>query len=180
MRTHLVLRLLAAIAAIAAIAAAPAWGQVPGEAPAAAAAEIDRAELFKKFEQMLAGVVLEGHFTVTGKEDQAPKAERYEISSVTKLEAGDYWLFKARIKYGDNDATLPLPIEVKWAGSTPLITLDNVTIPGLGTFDARVVIAENKYAGTWRHGNSGGHLFGTIKKKGNNPPPDKPPQGEGK
>jgi hypothetical protein len=34
----------------------------------------------------------------------------------------------------------------------------------LGTFDARVVIHDQKYAGTWKHGEVGGHLFGTIEK----------------
>jgi hypothetical protein len=77
---------------------------------------------------------------------------------------GDYWLFNTRIKYGKNDVQVPLPLEVKWAGTTPMITLTDFTVPGLGTFSARVVIYRNKYAGTWSHGEVGGHLFGTIEK----------------
>jgi hypothetical protein len=42
--------------------------------------------------------------------------------------------------------------------------LDNVAIPGLGTFDARVIIDGNRYAGTWTHGEVGGHMFGKIEK----------------
>jgi hypothetical protein len=34
----------------------------------------------------------------------------------------------------------------------------------LGTFSAHVVIDGNKYAGTWSHGNVGGHLYGKITK----------------
>ena len=45
-----------------------------------------------------------------------------------------------------------------------MITLTDFTVPGLGTFSARVVIYRNKYAGTWSHGEVGGHLFGTIEK----------------
>jgi hypothetical protein len=57
-----------------------------------------------------------------------------------------------------------MPINVLWAGNTPVMTLDKITIPGLGTFSARVVFHENKYAGTWVHDNVGGHLFGRIEK----------------
>jgi hypothetical protein len=80
------------------------------------------------------------------------------------MEAGDYWLLTSRIKYGKNDITLPLPLEIKWAGDTPVITLTDFTIPSLGTFSSRVVIYDNAYAGTWSHGKVGGHLFGTIEK----------------
>jgi hypothetical protein len=72
------------------------------------------------------------------------------------------WLFKARIKYGDHDVTVPIPLQVSWAGKTPMIVVDQISIPGLGTFDARVLIAGDRYAGTWQHGDVGGHLFGKI------------------
>jgi hypothetical protein len=81
-----------------------------------------------------------------------------------KLPEGDVWLIKARVKYGDKDVTVPMPLEIKWAGDTPIITLTDFTIPGLGTFTSRVVIYENRYAGTWQHGQVGGHLFGRLEK----------------
>lgn len=124
----------------------------------------EQAKLFEKFEQTLNNVALVGSFTITGKENQGGKPERYEISNVRKLEEGDLWLINARIKYGDKDTKIPMPLEVKWAGKTPVITLDNTTIPGLGTFSAHVVIDGDKYAGTWTHGEVGGHLYGKIKK----------------
>ncbi len=123
-----------------------------------------QADLFKKFEQTLSGSVLAGQFTILGKEGDSLPPEEYTIKRVTKLPDGDYWLFQARIKYGDKDVTIPLPLEVKWAGETPVITLTDLTIPALGTFSARVVIDNGKYAGTWTHGEAGGHMFGTIKK----------------
>ena len=89
---------------------------------------------------------------------------QFEILSAEKNEVGDFWNLVARIKYGDHDKTLPLPpIEIKFADKTPVITIDKVTFPGFGTFDARVLIRQGKYAGTWAHsGGKGGHLFGTI------------------
>lgn len=131
----------------------------------------DKAELYRRFAETMSGAKLVGKFTVLGQQQQEqelPK-EEYEIRSATKLPAGDVWLITARIKYGDHDVTLPMPLQVKWAGDTPVITLTDLTIPGLGTFSARVVLHEGKYAGTWRHGEVGGHLFGTIEKEEKKP-----------
>jgi hypothetical protein len=128
------------------------------------AAMPSREELIKKLEEDLTNVQLIGRFTVTGREDREAKPEEYTISSAIKLPDGDMWLIKARIKYGDKDTTVPMPLEIKWAGDTPIITLTNLAIPGLGTFTSRVVLYENRYAGTWQHGKVGGHLFGKIEK----------------
>ncbi|PHR86302.1 MAG: hypothetical protein COA78_38110 [Blastopirellula sp.] len=130
------------------------------EASAEATAD-DQAKRFAKFEKTLNKATLAGKFTIVGR-DAEPKEERYEIRRVKKLEQDDLWLFVARIKYGKNDLVVPMPLQVKWVASTPVITLDNVTIPGLGTFSAYVIIDNDKYAGTWTHGKVSGHLFGRI------------------
>jgi hypothetical protein len=124
----------------------------------------EQQRLFDKFRETLSSADLVGQYTVVGKEDRPPREERYSIKTVSKMAVGDLWLFTARIRYGDKDVTVPMPLEVKWAGETPIITLANVTIPGLGTFDSRVVIHDGMYAGTWRHGAVHGHLFGKIEK----------------
>jgi hypothetical protein len=123
-----------------------------------------REELIKKLEADLTNVKLIGRFTVAGREDREPRPEEYTITSAVKLPDGDKWLINARIKYGDKDATVPMPLEIKWAGDTPVITLTDLAIPGLGTFTSRVVLYENRYAGTWQHGKVGGNLFGRIEK----------------
>jgi hypothetical protein len=122
-------------------------------------------ELFDQFKKTMDGATLAGHFTMGGEKEPQPRREEYTILSVQKLEEEDYWLFKARIKYGDKDGVFPMPLQVKWAGTTPVITLDNVTILNLGTFDARVLIHDNQYVGTWRHGDKGGQLFGVIERR---------------
>lgn len=121
-------------------------------------------ELIKNLEKTLTGAKLTGRFTVTGKEDMVPAPEEYTITSARKLIDGDQWMITARIKYGKTDKSFPVPIDILWAGTTPIMTLDKVTIPGLGTFSTRVVIHEGLYAGTWQHDAVGGHLFGTISR----------------
>jgi hypothetical protein len=127
---------------------------------AAAAKEVSP-ELEAAFKKMLDGATLVGHFTLSARNLADLKEERYHIESIEKL-AGDRWLFRSRIRYGDHDVTVPLPLPVKWAGDTPMIVVDELAIPGLGTFDARVMFFKNHYAGYWRHGEHGGHLFGVI------------------
>ena len=121
-----------------------------------------RDTLYPKFIKLLTGAKFTGQFTVDGKPLTELEEESYEIEKVEKQLEGDLWIITARIKYGDRDVTVPVPLEVKWAGSTPVLTMDNMTLPGFGTFSARVVLHRDKYAGTWQHDDVGGHLFGRI------------------
>ncbi|MCS1407580.1 MAG: hypothetical protein M2R45_00739 [Verrucomicrobia subdivision 3 bacterium] len=139
-----------------------------GNMPLMQAAELEGAEStgakFAAFEKQLTNATLVGQFTTKGQVNGTGKKEEYAISSVKKMPTGDFWLFKARIKYGGTDITLPMSLEVKWAGDTPIITLTETTIPGLGTFSARVVIYDGQYAGIWKHDEYGGQMFGEIRK----------------
>jgi hypothetical protein len=53
---------------------------------------------------------------------------------------------------------------VKWAGDTPVITLTDMTIPGLGTYTARVMVYRDHYAGYWSAGDHGGQMWGRIER----------------
>lgn len=134
------------------------WGQEKESKPAQSQEELEKA-----FSEKMANSALVGRFTVDGKEDADPKAERYEIESVTKAE-GDFWTFTARIKYGQVDTKVPITVKMLWAGDTPMISMTDFTIPGMGTFTCRVIFYEDRYAGTWQHGKVGGHMFGKIEK----------------
>lgn len=117
--------------------------------------------------QYLSGTQFIGKFTIDGA-DVTPKTETYTITSCEKLPTADLYRLKARIKYGNVDQEVPLDLKILWSGNTPVITLDSLWIPGMGTFDSRVLIQPGKdagrYAGTWQHGDKGGHMFGKIVK----------------
>jgi hypothetical protein len=134
-----------------------------GFATLAFAEESSKDALEKKFAQTLSGATLVGYHTDSNKPPGKLTEESYTIRSVSKLK-GDYWLFKARIAYGKHDITVPMTLQVKWAGDTPVITLTDLAIPVLGKFSARVVIYDGAYAGTWSGATHGGHLFGKIEK----------------
>jgi hypothetical protein len=119
-----------------------------------------KVDVERRFQAMMSGVTLVGHSATPGREGVSGE-ERYAIDKVTKL-AGDTWLFEARIQYGAHDFPVPVPVQIKWAGDTPVITLTDLTIPGLGTFTARVLLYRDQYAGTWSSKDHGGQLFGKI------------------
>lgn len=122
----------------------------------------ERTKLEEQFQRTLTGATLVGHFMVTGKASPDElNTEKYSILDVKKIR-GDLWLLRSRIEYGDHDVTVPLTLPVRWAGDTPVITIDKLPVPGLGTFTARVLIHQNHYAGTWSGGDHGGLLFGRI------------------
>lgn len=119
----------------------------------------------ERLAKYLSGTQFVGRFTIDGQE-APPKEEAYTISKCEKLPAKDMYRMTARIKYGDVDAEVPLDLKILWAGNAPVITLDSLWIPGMGTFDSRVMLHVSKagarYAGTWQHGKVGGHLYGKI------------------
>ena len=117
------------------------------------------------FEKYLSGSVLTGVFTIDGKPLNNLEEERYEIKTAKKVAGQDsLWEIVTRIKYGKKDIELPVEINVEWVGRTPVMVMDSVALPGLGTFSARVVFHDKKYAGTWKHDDVGGHLFGRVER----------------
>jgi len=119
-------------------------------------------ELDRWFTEKLANCVFSGSYSVTqGDEEKSAVMEKYAISKVTKVNDTS-WLFAAKWQIQGKEFPIALPLTILWAGKTPVITLEEVTIPGLGTFSSRVLIHEDWYAGTWSHGKVGGHLWGRI------------------
>lgn len=142
-------------------------GQVRAQEPASSE-EVTVNEQEAKLSKMLTGATLVGYFTVTGDGQQegppSLRGERYDLVEVRKVDNKGNWLFKARIRYGDHDVTLPMTLPVKWAGDTPVVVVDNIGFPGLGTYSARVLFHDGHYAGHWGGGDHGGNLFGTIER----------------
>jgi hypothetical protein len=120
----------------------------------------DKAKLIALLEKTLTGCKMTGKFTTTGQDkDKDPAADSYQITKAMKLDEGDTWLITAKM----GDKSLPVPVDIVWSGDTPVITLTNVTIPGMGAgFSCRILIYDGLYAGTWGHGKVTGHMWGKI------------------
>lgn len=118
-----------------------------------------------KFKTTLTNATMSGRWCLIKDGQLTPEQpDKYTIVGVNKL-FGERWLIRARIQYGGKDITAPVPVRVKWAGDTPVITVDDVGIPGSSTYSARVVIYDDSYAGTWSGPNLRGLLSGMITRE---------------
>ena len=133
------------------------WRGCSGKAPAS------QDKLDRQFKEMMSGVTLVGRSSRLNN-DRISGEEKYVIEGVSKL-MGDTWLFRARFEYGGRSVPLPIPVTIKWAGDTPVITLTDLSIPGMGSYTARVVLYRDQYAGTWSGRKGGGQIFGKIVRK---------------
>lgn len=131
------------------------------EKPAAEEAQKEREGRIAKY---LTGAKFVGRYTTDGDEGGSAKPETYTISKVEKLPEPDRYRLTSRIQYGETDSEVPIDLEILWSGNTPVITMDNLWVPGMGKFSARVLIHDGRYSGTWAHDAKGGHLFGRIVK----------------
>src|SRR5262245_58425771 len=117
----------------------------------------------RQFIDRMRDVSLVGSFTVAGR-DGPPRGDRYDISSVEKV-GTDLWRFNATMQCCGVNGALPIVVPMRWVGDTPVIMMTDMTLPGVGTFTVRVFFYGDRYAGTWQHGNTGGHMSGRIEKK---------------
>jgi hypothetical protein len=120
----------------------------------------------RAFAESMAGVTLVGNSTRLSREGVSGP-ERYMIDKITHV-SGDTWLFQTRLTVRGTEVPVPIPITIKWAGDTPVITLTDLAIPGMGTYTARVLLYRDQYAGTWSAAKGGGQMFGKI-VRGTNP-----------
>jgi hypothetical protein len=125
-----------------------------------------QAERDSRFEALMSGARMVGQFTVdTGQADATPRADLYSVSELERGE-DDVWVFHYTMSFGDNlGNTFDIPVRVVWADDTPMLTMTDQEVEGLGTFTVRVMIHGDRYAGTWQHGAFGGHMWGKIERE---------------
>lgn len=145
-----------------------AHAQAPTSQPAKTQAELET-----ELTSLLSGATLEGSFNSDGSDPTRLSTDKYTLGTVRKL-AGKTWLIQAKIGYRGSDLMIPLPLPIEWAGDTPVIVVDNLTIPGMGTFNARVMFFDGHYSGYWKHGDRGGNMFGIIRRAPTTAPATQP------
>lgn len=119
-------------------------------------------EMEAKFIATLTNATLKGRWCGYKDGQLGPeKEDSYSIVSIVKGD-GDKWTINARMIYGGRNIDLPIPTLVKWAGDTPVLVLDNITLGTGRAYSARVMIYEKTYAGWWTAPDHGGLLNGVI------------------
>ncbi len=135
---------------------------------AIAAEGASQEELERRFEETMSGARLVGKFSIVGMgDDQGPREDLYSVSELEKGADGE-WIFTYRMGTGADAPALEIPVRVVWADDTPMLTMTDQKVEGLGTFSVRLLIDGNLYSGTWKHGPAGGHMWGTIEKEADN------------
>ncbi|MDA1183033.1 MAG: hypothetical protein O2930_00110 [Acidobacteria bacterium] len=120
---------------------------------------VSLSDLEGRFTERMRNVTLVGTFTVDGREDGAPREDRYRIESVEKVD-DDLWRFRAVV--GDGGSVIPIVVPLRWIGDTPMLMMTDTSLPGMGTFTVRLFFYRDHYAGTWQHGEVGGLMSGRI------------------
>jgi hypothetical protein len=119
----------------------------------------------RQFVERMRGASLIGNFTVEGREsNRAPREDRYDIDSVEKV-GDDLWRFNAGMKCCGVNGVIPVVVPMRFVGDTPMIMMTDTSLPALGTFTVRLIFYEDRYAGTWQHGEVGGLMSGRIEKQ---------------
>ncbi len=137
-----------------------------GTQPSAASGDLKTADtdvLEARFAATLSNSAFSGRWCLIHDGKLGPMQEdKYTIIGARKV-GGDTWLIHTRVQYGDRNFVAPLPVQVKWAGDTAVIVVDNLAMPGGAiAYSARVVVHKDTYAGTWAGGDHAGLLMGVI------------------
>ena len=134
--------------------------------------EKQQAEREEAFRKLLSGAVLAGVWRLADdKSFGEEEVERYTLGEVHKVE-GSRWRVQARIQFGDKDVTIPVPVHVHWADDTPILSVTDLGLPGLGKYTARVMFYRDLYTGTWFGPGHGGFLSGRIERPEGESPDD--------
>ena len=117
-----------------------------------------------KFQKMLTKAFLSGRWSPIDNAElgQEKKEDKYEIVSASKIK-DDQWVINAKMRYGKNEMVLPITVQVKWSGDTPVIIVNNLSMGGGRSYSARVLFYDGTYAGSWNSSTGyGGVLYGTV------------------
>ncbi len=116
-----------------------------------------------RFAELIEGKRLEGKFNVIGPDGMTDaQVDTYMVSELSRGD-GDSWVFHYNMGHNQNAQMEPIPVDVLWAGDTPVLTMTDQEIPGLpGRFTARVMLYDGMYSGTWQHGPIKGLMWGRL------------------
>jgi hypothetical protein len=117
----------------------------------------------ERFKTLLTKATLSGRWArlKDGALGEERTGDKYTILSVVKRD-GDNWTINAKMKYGEKELIIPVPVRMKFTDDTAVLMVEDLAIPGGGTYTARLLIFERTYSGTWKDQRGGGMLYGTI------------------
>jgi hypothetical protein len=158
--------LLIAVATLGLVGLAAVQAQDAKPAESAEKPKVSQEELEGRFQRMLTKAVLNGRWAPIDNMELGPekKGDKYEIVSAGKVK-GDQWVVNAKMRYGKNEFVMPVPVQVKWSGETPMLIVDNLSMGGDKKYSARVLFFEGTYSGSWSSSAGyGGVIYGMVER----------------
>ena len=133
---------------------------------AAEESDTELESIHKKFSAMLTNATFKGTWApIRDGELGEEKNDGYKIVSVSKKD-GYMWEFITRMTIKGTEINFPMLFEVRFAGDTAVLVLDDVPVGEGKTYSARVMIHNDVYAGSWwGKGGKGGTISGTISRE---------------
>jgi hypothetical protein len=123
-----------------------------------------------KFIAMLKNATLKGTWAPVAKGSLGKEKgdDSYKIARVEKKEGGK-WAVVSVFNFQGREVEFPIACDVKFAGDTAVLILDNVKAgPGNANWSARVMFHDDVYAGRWweaANKEHGGTIAGTITRE---------------
>ncbi len=110
--------------------------------------------------RLLSGATLSGFLSAEGSPE--PRPVTLDIKRLDKSRGPHDWQLHVAIQAVENTVECDLAVDVQWAGSTPVISLHEASIPGVGTVNAKILINNCLFAGTWVHEGIRGEVWGEV------------------
>lgn len=127
-----------------------------------------------KFTAMLKNATLKGTWAPVqqGKLGAEKGNDMYRIARAEKSTDGK-WSIVSLFGTGNQQMEFPIPADVRFAGDTAVLILNNVRAsPGKANWSARVMFFDDVYTGRWWETNNkehGGTIAGTITRAASSP-----------
>lgn len=112
------------------------------------------------FERLLSGATLSGMLSAAGGEES--RAAAVLVQRLERTDAPHEWLLHVVVTPGGNGVECQVKCDVHWAGSTPVATVHEAEIPGIGTVNAKVLFHNCLFTGTWLHAGRKGQMWGEV------------------
>lgn len=136
--------------------------QEPGEQTVS-----EQAKMEAEFSAMLKGATLKGTWAAVGPAGLGEdNKDGYQVVEAKKVK-GDKWVLVSRFNYKGQQLDIPVPVDVKFAGDTAVMILNNLPTGDGATWSARILFHEDVYAGSWWESTKkkGGILSGIVSRE---------------
>lgn len=116
----------------------------------------------QSLKRLLTGTTLSGQINVGGPGKPELKDFAVLVERVTSSEESHDWTLEVVVTPGGNGQPFNVKCDVRWARSTPVLTVVDADAPGLGKVSVKLMIHNMLFAGTWIYEGRRGQAWGAL------------------